>query len=29
MVEYPFAHLEEYEKEKRNVGELWEQKSHR
>jgi len=26
-VEYKGAHLEEYEKEKRNVGELWEEKS--
>ncbi len=27
VVEYKGAHLEEYEKEKRNVGELWEEKS--
>ncbi len=27
VVEYKGAHLEEYEREKRNVGELWEEKS--
>ena len=27
VVEYKGAHLEEYEKEKRNVGELWQEKS--
>ena len=27
VVEYKGAHLEEFEREKRNIGELWEEKS--